>query len=471
MATVTESAEGADDGEVEAPPEPPTWYAGPYAIVAPIAAGGGGSVWLARDTRSSDPARRVAVKFLHPDAAKTPSLRRRFLREAEFAASIHHPNVVEVTEVGDASGHPYLVMPFVEGTTLRELLRRGQLPLEALVAIVSDALRGLTAAHDARGSDGEPLELVHRDISPHNLLVALDGTTKLTDFGIARPAQNVGVSTTRWAQGKVSYFSPEQGRGEPLDRRSDLFAMGIVLWECLTGRSLFRADDPFVTAHRVQTMQAPAPSTLRRGVTADLDEVVATALAIDREARYPTAARMLEALGAAAAAAGIEPSRAAVATLVARVAKETPPLGAAANDVTTRDPAPPTPAPPPRRRAVAVGVAAVAAVAVALIALAWSLPRSRATSAAPRADDGPGPAGALVAAPSAPPPPTATASSSAPPPSTSPTTSTTATTRAEAPAPPPSRSKKSAGASPRRRELRPPPTDETQKLPSPTNPF
>ncbi|MDB4998790.1 MAG: Serine/threonine protein kinase PrkC, regulator of stationary phase, partial [Myxococcaceae bacterium] len=262
MATVTKSiaAEGALDA---LPTEPPARHAGAYTIVAPIAAGGGGTVWLARDERSGNPPRMVAVKFLHPDIASAPASRRRFLREAEFAASIHHPNVVEVVEVGEASGHPYLVMPFVAGTTVRQLLRRGQLPIDAVLAMVSDALRGLTAAHELRGADGAPLELVHRDISPHNLLVAIDGTTKLTDFGIARPALDAGVSTTRWAQGKVSYFSPEQGRGEPLDRRSDLFAMGIILWECLTGRSLFRADDPFVVAHRVQTMRVPAPSTVR----------------------------------------------------------------------------------------------------------------------------------------------------------------------------------------------------------------
>jgi serine/threonine-protein kinase len=305
MTTVTKSADRAPDGPVEASPEPPTWCAGSYTIVAPIASGGGGSVWLAHDTGGrapADPPRVVAVKFLHADAARSPALRRRFLREAEIAASIHHPNVVEVVEVGEASGHPYLVMPFVEGATLRQLLRRGQLPLDVTFAIVSDALRGLTAAHEARGEDGEPLDLVHRDISPHNLLVATDGTTKLTDFGIARPAQKEGVSTTRWAQGKPSYFSPEQGRGEPLDRRSDLFAMGIVLWECLTGRSLFSADDPFVTAHRIQTMRVPPPSTLRRGLAPEIDDVVARALAADRDERYATAAEMLEDLLAAAVA-------------------------------------------------------------------------------------------------------------------------------------------------------------------------
>ena len=307
MTTITKSVDSpVRDDEGAAAPEPPAARAGDYVIVSPIAAGGGGSVWLAR--RDGDGPRSpsfVAVKFLHPDAAKDATLRRRFLREAAIAAAIVHPNVVEVIAVGDAANNPYLVMPFVKGTTVRQLLRLGPMPLDVALTVASDALRGLGAAHGARAADGTPLELVHRDISPHNLLVGDDGVTKLTDFGIARPALDHGASTTRWAQGKVSYFSPEQGRGEPLDQRSDLFAMGIVLWECLTGKALFRADDPFVTAHRVQTTPIPPVSSTRKDVGPELEAVIDRALARTKEERFASAAEMSAALVAAAAAAGV----------------------------------------------------------------------------------------------------------------------------------------------------------------------
>lgn len=330
MTTITKSVDSpVRDDEGAAAPEPPAARAGDYVIVSPIAAGGGGSVWLAR--RDGDGPRSpsfVAVKFLHPDAAKDATLRRRFLREAAIAAAIVHPNVVEVIAVGDAANNPYLVMPFVKGTTVRQLLRLGPMPLDVALTVASDALRGLGAAHGARAADGTPLELVHRDISPHNLLVGDDGVTKLTDFGIARPALDHGASTTRWAQGKVSYFSPEQGRGEPLDQRSDLFAMGIVLWECLTGKALFRADDPFVTAHRVQTTPIPPVSSTRKDVGPELEAVIARALARTKEERFASAAEMSAALVAAAAAAGVALDHAAVASRVASVvAGVAPPIG------------------------------------------------------------------------------------------------------------------------------------------------
>ncbi len=148
--------------------------------------------------------------------------------------------MVEVLEVGEEEGQPYLVMPYVEGVDVRTLQRSSPLPVEVAVCIVADALRGLEAAHEAKTFDGKPSGVVHRDVSPHNLLVGVDGVTKVTDFGIARPLEGPDRTLTGWGQGKVAYFSPEQSRGEPLDRRSDVFAAGTVLWELLVGRSLFR---------------------------------------------------------------------------------------------------------------------------------------------------------------------------------------------------------------------------------------
>ncbi len=481
MATVTKSVDAADDGGEPLPKAPPVSEAGTYVIVSPIAAGGGGSVWLARDTRVNALRRNVAVKFLHSEGGQDAAHRRRFLREAEIASTIVHPNVVEVIDVGEAAGHPYLVMPFIKGTTVRELLRKGALPLEVIVTIMADALAGLGAAHEARTREGIPLALVHRDISPHNLLVGVDGNTKLTDFGIARPTQDAGLSTTRWAQGKVSYFSPEQGRGEPLDQRSDLFAMGIVLWECLTGRSLFRADDPFVTAHRVQTMRAPRPSSLRHDVPPEIDEVVERALSPKREGRFDSAAKMAEALVAAAALSGVEVSRTAVATLATRVAAEEaertknrppPPTLAAvpaatsvgALESTARDPAPEIPeVSEPRRKSrfglmLGAGGLMVAAIAVFAIYARAKLqpPESTSTANASAVSS----AGSVAIAPS----PTGVPSAA--------TSVLQEVANPESSAAPPVMPSPSGTA--RRRPSHPPvrpPTNNGPKLPSPSNPF
>ena len=305
MEDVTRSMAGpAASTSSPAPRDPPRKKVGAYSVVAPIAEGGGGSVWLALDDKSPDLLRLVAVKFAHQDGSDDVQ-RRCFVREAKVASSIRHTNVVDVFEVGDAEGQPYLVMPYVEGVTLQTLLRRGALPVDVAVSIIADVLRGLEAAHEARGLDGTPLGVVHRDVSPHNVLVGVDGIAKLTDFGIARPLEGPDRSTTGWAQGKVAYFSPEQSRGEALDRRSDIFSLGAMSWECLVGRRLFGDADPFITVHRIQTQRVPHPSAVEARVPEELDPVILRALTRELEGRYATAAAMLDELLAAAARAGI----------------------------------------------------------------------------------------------------------------------------------------------------------------------
>jgi eukaryotic-like serine/threonine-protein kinase len=370
--------------------EPPLRRVGSYRIVAPLAAGGGGSVWLALDEKSPELLRVVAVKFAHRDGMDDTQ-RRRFLREAKVASAIRHTNVVDVLEAGEENGQPYLVMPYVEGVTLEALSCRGALPVDVVVCIVADALRGLEAAHEARGIDGAPLGVVHRDVSPHNLLVGVDGVTKVTDFGIARPLDDRDRSNTRWAQGKVAYFSPEQSRGEALDRRSDLFSLGTILWECLVGRRLFRDEDPFITAHRVQTQKMVPPSVARETVPPELDDVTLRALARDRDERWSTAAEMLDGLLGAAARARLQPRPEVVAEYVrahaaSELASRHAMLRRAALEPKTAD----SPAAKKRKRWpwVAAGVAGVAAlVALGLArhasAGADSRPESVATTPAP----------------------------------------------------------------------------------------
>jgi eukaryotic-like serine/threonine-protein kinase len=293
---------------------------GPYEILARLGAGGMASVWLARAVRHERFERLVALKTVHPHLSADDRSRQLFLREAEIAATIHHANVVDVFDVGEADGIPYQVMTLVEGSDLRGLTDRFGAPLPAgvLTSIVLDALRGLHAAHESTGSDGRPRLVVHRDVSPQNILVGLDGVARVSDFGIARILTSTEDTTTS-LRGKFTYFSPEQASRGPVDRRTDVFAMGIVLWEGLTGERLFRGSDALECLQLVTGKPIVHPSMIREGAPRELGDVALKALSRDPEGRFATAAVMASALVSAARAAGLAVSSDEVARFVEAV--------------------------------------------------------------------------------------------------------------------------------------------------------
>jgi serine/threonine-protein kinase len=275
------------------------------------------TVWLGRATRQGRFERLVAIKTVHATLSADGRSREMFVREAEIAATIHHANVIDVFDVGETDGVLYQVMTLVEGSDLRHItVRFGQpLPAGLLTSIVCDALRGLHAAHEAPAPNGQPQLRVHLDVSPQNILVGLDGIARISDFGIAR-VFTAGEDATKSLRGKFSYFSPEQATGGSLDRRTDLFAMGIILWECLTGERLFRGRDMFESLEKVKNQPIIHPSKVRSSAARALGDVAMRALERDREGRFATAAEMVSALAEAARAEGITYSTDDVARFV-----------------------------------------------------------------------------------------------------------------------------------------------------------
>ena len=261
-----------------------------YTMDSRIATGGMGEVWKATDTVLG---REVAVKVLKPEYADDPTFRSRFQAEARHAAALHHPNIASVFDFGeleatDGSGvpRPYLVMELVPGQPLSTLLRDGEpMPPDTATDLVAQATDAVAAAH--------ALGIVHRDLKPGNLLVTPDGTVKITDFGIARAAGGSALTQTGQVIGTPAYISPEQAEGKPATPASDVYALGVVLYECLAGRRPFVGDTPVSTA-LAHLREEPPP--LPDSVPEHLRHVVATALAKDPDHRFTSAAAFGEAL-------------------------------------------------------------------------------------------------------------------------------------------------------------------------------
>jgi eukaryotic-like serine/threonine-protein kinase len=269
------------------------------------------TVYLARREIVAGAWREFALKLLHPQLRAEPSLSDQLLAEARLVAAIRHRNVVQVIEAGERAEAVYLVMEYVEGDTLAGLIRNAihtglHIPVPIVGRIVLDGLLGLHAAHEAKASDGHPLGLVHRDFSPQNLLVGRDGVTRLTDFGIAKVMHRIGATATGIVKGKVSYMAPEQARGERLDRRCDVWAAGVVLWEALASQRLFSGANDAALVLEIVAGRAPRRvSSVRREVGAALDDVVAAALERSRHARIGDAEELRRRVEAALADHGI----------------------------------------------------------------------------------------------------------------------------------------------------------------------
>ncbi len=278
-----------------------------YEILAELASGGMATVYLGRLPGAGGFERLVAIKRLHPHLERDTSFVSMFLDEARIAARIRHPNVVSTLEIGTAERGYFLVMDYVEGPTLSRLLSKAaqvgdRIPTKVALRILHDTLSGLHAAHELTDEQGKPLHIVHRDVSPQNVLIGTDGTSRITDFGVARAMNRLSHTSTGQLKGKLGYMAPEQARGEEVDRRADLFAAGIMLWEVLAGRRLFkgRSETDAETLHRVLQMEIPPVATQNPDVTAALDAVLLRALDRDLSRRFATAADFVDALEAAA---------------------------------------------------------------------------------------------------------------------------------------------------------------------------
>ncbi|MEM9073286.1 MAG: serine/threonine-protein kinase [Myxococcota bacterium] len=279
---------------------------GRYELCAELASGGMGTVFAARAEGPGGYSKPVALKRIHEHLAKDPRFLAMFLDEARLAARIQHPHVAGVIDFGEAEGSYYLAMPFVLGETLSHVIRRVS-HLEAglqtafpflACKLVIDACEGLHAAHELRDEAGELLHVVHRDVSPANLLVGYDGALQVIDFGVASARERLYSTVTGEVKGKFGYCAPEQLQSQPVDRRADVWSLGVVLWECLTRRRLFRRSGLGETVMAVTTMPIPPLGDFAE-VPLELEEVVFKALNRDPERRYATAREMGQALGAA----------------------------------------------------------------------------------------------------------------------------------------------------------------------------
>ena len=282
---------------------------GKYQLLAVLGRGGMAEVFLALSRGAMGFDKLAVIKRLRPGLAEEDSFREMFLDEARLAARQNHPNVVHTYEVGEHDGVYFIAMEYLEGQPLNAIARVAEkkgtpLSHDMSARIISDALAGLHHAHTLKDFDGRPLGIIHRDISPHNLFVTYEGTTKVVDFGIAKAALSSSQTEVGVLKGKVAYMSPEQATGSPIDARSDVFAMGIVLWEMLTQKRLMTGDSAASTIHRLLTVNVPTVSTFQKDVPRSLDAIVECALQKDPNQRFPSALAMREAIEAYLASTG-----------------------------------------------------------------------------------------------------------------------------------------------------------------------
>ncbi len=266
---------------------------GKYQLLKRIAQGGMGEVFLARQQGIEGFEKLLVIKTLLPHLTNQASFIQMFLDEARLAARLAHPNVVQIYDLGSVDDTFYIAMEYVHGHELRQVWKqvasnRETFPIALGCRIAAEAAAGLGYAHRMTNSDGAPLGLVHRDVSPHNLLVTFDGGVKVIDFGVAKAVGRVSSTAGGGLKGKYAYMSPEQVDGEEIDARSDIFGLGTVLWELITGSRLFKRDSDVKIMRAVSDCEVVAPSVKNPAVPQGLDAIVLKALAQNREQRYPT---------------------------------------------------------------------------------------------------------------------------------------------------------------------------------------
>jgi serine/threonine-protein kinase len=281
--------------------EPSAPASGRYVVYGEIASGGMATVEYGRRVGPLGFARPVAIKRPHAQFLKDPSFVSMFVDEARLSARLHHANIVSTLDLVEDDGRLGLVMEYVHGETLARLLElalaRGErVPVPIATALVTSVLQGLHAAHETRDDKGEPLGIVHRDVSPQNVLVGEDGAPRVLDFGIAKGIGRLTATPTGHIKGKLLYMAPEQLRAQALDRRADIYAASAVLWETLIGQALFEAPSESAVIQAVLELPVKAPSALRAEVPAALDRIVMRGLARNPSLRFETAREMALAL-------------------------------------------------------------------------------------------------------------------------------------------------------------------------------
>lgn len=277
----------------------PVKHFGPYNLIGRLGFGGMAEVFLAFTSGPGGVRKLCVVKRLHRHLRKSKDFVRMFLDEARLAARLNHPNVIQTYELGEIDGAYFIAMEYLQGQSLDRLMRlrdKGEPArwYQLVARVLSDALEGLHYAHELADFDGTPLQIVHRDISPQNIFVTYEGISKILDFGVAKAATQVDQTESGVLKGKCSYVAPEQAQGGKLDRRVDVWSMGVVLWEAVTNRRLFKSNTNAATLMEVLTAQIPLVMDVAPNVPLTLGQVVENALQRKPENRYATARRMKE---------------------------------------------------------------------------------------------------------------------------------------------------------------------------------
>jgi serine/threonine protein kinase len=289
---------------------------GKYQLIRRLAVGGMAEIYLAQVSGLEGFEKLVVLKRILPQHALDPQLRRMFLDEARLMATLTHPHVTQVYDVGSEGDAPFFAMEYVHGANLREIMNAAaravgldhqtrEIPLHHAIGILASAAAGLHFAHEQTGPKGEPLNIVHRDVSPSNVLVTYGGSVKVSDFGIAKWSSQRTQTQEGALKGKFAYMSPEQCRGVALDRRSDVFALGTLLYELTTGKPPFRAVSDYEILNRIVNGELPPPTMSGGPYPPDLERIVRRALALGPNDRYPTAQALQLDLEAFARAQGL----------------------------------------------------------------------------------------------------------------------------------------------------------------------
>lgn len=270
---------------------------GKYTLLGRLGTGGMADALLAMLHGAMGFQKPVVLKRMHASLGRDSHFVKMFLDEARLAARLGHANVVATSEVGECDGHYFIAMDYLEGVSLDRIARKyihdgREVPLGLLLRVLCDCLDGLHYAHELRDYDGAPLGVVHRDVTPSNLFVTSSGVAKVLDFGIAKASTQDEATRTGMLKGKLAYMSPEQFYDAPIDRRSDVWSMGVVVWEMVTGRRLFKGANDAQTYRNIMGAEVPPVGSYRRDAPAALDAVIARALARDREQRYQSAEEM-----------------------------------------------------------------------------------------------------------------------------------------------------------------------------------